>query len=126
MSLPASAKAIAFTVTRDRAAARAFYRDVLGFTLVSDDAYATVFDMNATMLRIAHVPGHVAQPHTVLGWDVPDIVAAVTSLREKGVVFTVHDGMGQDALGIWQPPGRTTRVAWFQDPDGNVLSLTEF
>jgi catechol 2,3-dioxygenase-like lactoylglutathione lyase family enzyme len=115
-----------FIVTRDRAKAKAFYGETLGFTLVSDDQFAAVFDMNGTMLRISTVPGHVAQAHTVLGWEVTDIVAAVQALDAKGIKFTVYEGMGQDALGIWQPPGSTTRIAWFLDPDGNNLSLTQF
>jgi hypothetical protein len=57
---------------------------------------------------------------------VPDIAATVSALRDKGVAFTLYDGFGQDELGIWSPPGGTTKVAWFKDPDGNVLSLTQF
>jgi catechol 2,3-dioxygenase-like lactoylglutathione lyase family enzyme len=121
-----SFKPMTFIVTRDRAKAKAFYGEILGFTLVSDDQFAAVFDMNGTMLRISTVPGHVAQAHTVLGWEVPDIAAAVQALGAKGVQFTIYDGMGQDSRGIWQPPGSATRIAWFLDPDGNNLSLTQF
>ncbi len=124
--LSRSFKPMTFIVTRDRAKAKAFYGETLGFTLVSDDQFAAVFDMNGTMLRISTVPGHVAQAYTVLGWEVTDIVAAVQALEAKGIKFTVYEGMGQDALGIWQPPGSTTRIAWFLDPDGNNLSLTQF
>jgi len=126
MTLPASAKAVSFIVARDRAAAKAFYGSTLGFPLTHEDDFAAVYDQNGTMLRISTMPDHVAQGHTVLGWDVPDIEEAVTALRDKGVAFTVYEGFGQDALGIWTVPGGTTKVAWFTDPDGNVLSLTQF
>ena len=126
MTLPASAKAVSFIVARDRAAAKACYGGTLGFPLTHEDDFAAVYDQNGTMLRISTMPDHVAQGHTVLGWDVPDIEEAVTALRDKGVAFTVYEGFGQDALGIWTVPGGTTKVAWFTDPDGNVLSLTQF
>ena len=82
--------------------------------------------MNGTMLRISTVPDHVAQSHTVLGWEVPDIAAVVAELGGKGVAFTIVAGLGQDERGIWTPPGSKTKVAWFKDPDGNALSLTQF
>jgi catechol 2,3-dioxygenase-like lactoylglutathione lyase family enzyme len=117
---------MAFIVTRDRARAKAFYANILGFALVSEDAFAAVFDMNGTMLRVSTVPDYTPPVHTVLGWEVPDIVAAATALRAKGVKFNVYEGFGQDPLGIWTAPGSGNRVAWFLDPDGNNLSLTQF
>ena len=68
----------------------------------------------------------VAPPHTVLGWQVQDIAAAVLALSAMGVKFTIYDGFGQDHLGIWTAPGSCDQVAWFLDPDGNNLSLTQF
>jgi len=124
--LPASAKAISFIITRDRAAAKAFYGGVLGFTLTHEDDFAAVFDLNGTMLRVSTVPDHAPQPHTVLGWEVADIESTVRSLAAAGVTFNIYDGFGQDALGIWSAPGGTNKVAWFADLDGNVLSLTQF
>jgi catechol 2,3-dioxygenase-like lactoylglutathione lyase family enzyme len=123
---PPSAKAITFIVTRDRAKAKAFYGEVLGFEPVSEDDFAVVFDLNGTMLRISTVKDHKPQSHTVLGWEVPDIVATVTALKAKGVAFNVYPGFGQDELGIWTAPGAGDRVAWFVDPDGNNLSVTQF
>jgi catechol 2,3-dioxygenase-like lactoylglutathione lyase family enzyme len=117
---------MAFIVTRDRAAAKAFYGDVLGFALVDDTEFASVFDMNGMMLRISTVADHAALPHTVLGWDVQDIAATAASLRNKGVAFKFYDGFGQDAAGIWTTPDSAAKVAWFTDPDGNLLSLTQF
>jgi hypothetical protein len=64
--------------------------------------------------------------HTVLGWEVPDIVATVRTLKSKGVTFNVYEGFGQDELGIWTSPRSGNRVAWFLDPDGYNLSLTQF
>jgi predicted enzyme related to lactoylglutathione lyase len=126
MGIPASAKAMTFIVTRDRDVAKAFYGNVLGFKLTHEDDFAAVFDLNGTMLRISTVASHTAQQHTVLGWDVPDIAATAKALRDKGVAFTIYEGFGQDDLGIWISPGGGAKVAWFTDPDGNVLSLTEF
>lgn len=123
---PASAKTMTFIVTRDRPRAMTFYRDVLGFALKSEDDFAAVFDMNGTQLRISMQPDHAASAHTVLGWEVADIVEAVTSLGAKGIMFTLYHGFDQDELRIWTVPGSGTRVAWFLDPDGNNLSLTQF
>jgi len=114
-----------FIVARDRERAKAFYHEVLGFEMTSEDPFAAVFDLNGTMLRIATVKDFEAQPHTVLGWEVSDIAATVKALMAKGVRFTTYEGMGQDELGIWSAPGGT-KVAWFLDPDGNNLSLTQF
>ena len=122
----ASAKAMTFIVTRDRAKAVAFYRDVLGFKFVGEDDFAAVFDVNGTMLRISTRDNFTPQPHTVLGWEVHDIVSTVTALKASGVKFNVYKGLGQDELGIWAAPGGAARVAWFLDPDGNNLSLTQF
>jgi catechol 2,3-dioxygenase-like lactoylglutathione lyase family enzyme len=125
MALPPSAKAITFIVTTDREKAKAFYGGTLGFALTHEDDFAAVFDLNGTMLRISTVAGHMAQPHTVLGWEVGDIAEVAKDLGDKGVVFTVFDGFGQDADGVWSAPSGA-KVAWFSDPDGNVLSLTQF
>lgn len=116
---------MAFIVTRDRTAAVAFYRDILGFRFISEDGFAAVFDLNGTMLRISADKNFTPQAHTVLGWQVPDIVSAVTALRAKGIKFNTYNGLEQDALGIWAAPGGA-KVAWFLDPAGNNLSLTQF
>lgn len=126
MSDLSTAKPMTFIVTADRERAKAFYGGTLGFALTHEDEFACVFDLDGTALRVSAVEGFAAQRHTVLGWEVGDIATAVRGLTAKGVVFTVHDGFRQDELGIWQPPGGDTRIAWFTDPDGNVLSLTQF
>jgi catechol 2,3-dioxygenase-like lactoylglutathione lyase family enzyme len=121
----AAVQPVVFHNVGDRPKAAAFFRDVLGFRLVSDDPFGAVFDMNGTPMRVTEIKGHTPTGHTVLGWNVPDIAAAIRTLTSRGVVMKVYAGFGQDALGIWTAPGGGAKVAWFTDPDGNVLSLTE-
>jgi len=125
MAIPASAKTMAFIVTRDREKAKAFYAGQLGFKLVHEDPFAAVYDLNGTMLRVSTVENHVAQPHTVLGWEVADIAQTALALRDQGIAFTIYEGFEQDELGIWSAPGSASKVAWFTDPDGNLLSLAQ-
>jgi catechol 2,3-dioxygenase-like lactoylglutathione lyase family enzyme len=123
--LPA-AGLMAFVGVRDPNRAKTFYRDTLGLRLVREELpFALVFDVQGTMLRVTVVPELVPAKHTVLGWDVPDIAAAVKSLERGGVSFQRYPGVTQDALGIWTSPSGA-RIAWFHDPDGNILSLTQF
>jgi catechol 2,3-dioxygenase-like lactoylglutathione lyase family enzyme len=121
----ASCDVIAFVATRDPAKARAFYEGTLGLRLVTDDAFALVFDAHGTMLRVATVRELNPPPFTVLGWKVPDIQHAATELRRKGVEFQRYPRLSQDEIGIWKSPGGA-KVGWFKDPDGNTLSLTQF
>ena len=125
MSGLASARVVTFVLTRDREASKAFYTGVLGLPLTGDDGFATVLDMNGTILRITQIEGYQAPPHPVLGWEVPDIAAAIRDLVAKGVTMTIYEGYGQDAQGVWTSPDGKAKVAWFKDPDGNVLSLTQ-
>jgi hypothetical protein len=101
---------------------------VLGLLLISEDEYALVFDAHGTMLRVAIVGEIVLAPYTVLGWQVGDIAAAVRGLAAKGVAFErypwLEKGMDQDGLGIWSAPSGA-KVAWFKDPDGNLLSVSQ-
>lgn len=106
---------------------RAFYEGTLGLRFVSEDQFATVLEANGVMVRVVNVSGvpeHKAAPFTILGWLVTDIEHTVRALQEKGVSFQRYPGMEQDSLGIWTSPS-SARVAWFTDPDGNVLSVTE-
>jgi catechol 2,3-dioxygenase-like lactoylglutathione lyase family enzyme len=116
---------IAFVATRDPDRARTFYRDTLGLTLVSEDPFALVFDTPGVMLRVTTVPHVAAAAYTVLGWRVPDIVTASDDLRNAGVTFERYAGMRQDKRGVWKSPSGAL-VAWFKDPDGNTLSITQF
>ena len=120
-----SCDVIAFVATTEPARAREFYGKVLGLGLVADEPFALVFDAHGTMLRIAKVQEFQPARHTVLGWTVPDISEAVEELKAKGVTFERYEGFNQDDLGIWAAP-HGAHVAWFKDPDGNTLSLTQF
>jgi len=120
-----SGRIVAFAAATDLDRARAFYEQVLGLTVTEVNDFACVFDVNGTMLRVTAVPEVSRAGYTVLGWRVADIAAAVRGLAGRGVVFLRYDGMDQDGDGVWTAPGGD-KVAWFADPDGNVLSLTEF
>jgi catechol 2,3-dioxygenase-like lactoylglutathione lyase family enzyme len=120
-----SASIMAFLATRDAEQALSFYRDTLGLRLLADEPYALVFDANGTMLRVTRVKDMAPAPYTVLGWRVADIGAAVRELAGRGIRFERFVDMEQDQSGVWISPSGA-RVAWFKDPDGNVLSLTQF
>lgn len=116
---------IAFVAATVPSRAKQFYSKILGLKLVSEDDYAIVFDAGGTMLRVAIVQQLQPASYTVLGWIVPDIGRAVADLAKRRVKFQRYSFLDQDDLGIWNSPSGA-RVAWFRDPDGNTLSLTEF
>jgi predicted enzyme related to lactoylglutathione lyase len=120
-----TADLIAFAATTDLDRARVFYEQVLGLPVTEQTDLACVFDANGTMLRVTAVPEVARAGYTVLGWRVADIAAAARELSARGVRFLRFDGMDQDADGVWTSPGGG-RIAWFADPDGNTLSLTQF
>jgi catechol 2,3-dioxygenase-like lactoylglutathione lyase family enzyme len=120
-----TAKLIGFIPTRDAARARAFYETTLGLGFVSDDNFALVFDSNGTMIRIVRAPEFKPFPFTLLGWEVSDIDAAVAGLAAKGVEFSRYSFLDQAPNGVWTAPGGAAKVAWFPDPDGNILSLSQ-
>ena len=105
--------------------AREFYENTLGLTLVSNDPFALVFDANGTTLRVQKVEALEPRPFTAVGWTVNDIQKIVATLKQKNVLCERFPGMAQDAHGVWASASGA-RVAWFKDPDGNLLSLTEF
>lgn len=109
--------------TADGTEARPFYEDVLGLKCLSEDNYGIVFELKGTVLRVQKVPGYVAQDQTAHGWRVDDIEAEIKELIVKGVKFERFPCFEQDDIGIWDTPG--ARIAWFKDPDGNLLSLSE-
>jgi catechol 2,3-dioxygenase-like lactoylglutathione lyase family enzyme len=115
-------KAFVSTTQPDRA--RKFYKEKLGLKLLSEDSYGLEFEANGALLRISIVDKLTPQPFTVLGWDTKDIVSIIKYLNEKGVTFERYDFVKQDESSIWTAPGGT-RVAWFKDPDGNLLSLSD-
>jgi catechol 2,3-dioxygenase-like lactoylglutathione lyase family enzyme len=115
---------VTFLLTQKPEAATGFYRDTLGFNFLRDDGFALVFDAAGTMLRIGKMPAFTPAQYTVLGWEVEDIAGSVSELAAKGVVFERYPNMGQDEQGICTFP-TGDKVAWFKDPDGNVLSLSQ-
>ena len=124
MNVLASSDLVAFVATRHLEAAGAFYGSTLGLALVDANGFANVYDAHGTQLRVTLVESMVSTPYTVLGWRVEDITATIAELAAAGVRFKRFAGMDQDDDGVWVAPGGT-RVAWFSDPDGNVLSLQQ-
>jgi len=117
-------KPIFFLATADPERARLFYEQTLGLEFVADEWPALVFRVGGSMLRIQKVERVLAAPYTAMGWAVADIRATVNRLRNAGVEFQRYDGMKQDADAVWHAPSGAL-VAWFRDPDGHVLSLTQ-
>ena len=119
-------KIMSFVGVRDPEIAKQFYRDKLGLRLVEEQMpFALVFDAQGIMLRVTIVGKFTPHPYTVLGWETRNIAAEIARLVKSGVVFERFPGMPQDDLGIWTAPGGA-KIAWFKDPDGNILSLTQF
>ena len=118
-------KPVLFLATGNAERSRAFYEGVLGLQFVADEPPALVFQVGDSMLRIQKVDQVHAAPYTALGWAVADIRQTVHRLRDAGVVFQRYEGLNQDDDGIWLAPSGVL-VAWFRDPDGHVLSLTQF
>ncbi len=123
-ALPGS-KIIVFAPTTDAVRARAFYEGVLGLRLTNADSFALAFDVGGTTLRVTTVGKLIPAEYTILGWEVDDIAKSVGELRARGVAFLRIPGLEQDDNSVWTSPDGNM-VAWFRDPDGNILSLTEF
>ena len=120
-----TSKIISFVATKNPAVAWEFYERTLGLSLVSDDPFALVFNVNGVMLRVAKVQELTPAKHAILGWDVQDVCAEIEQLTKRGVRFERYAGLPQDEQGIWTSP-IGAKVAWFKDGDGNTLSLTQF
>jgi len=119
-------KLVAFVPSRDPKKAKSFFVDVLGLRLVSEDSFAVVFDSGGIAVRlvdVSSVKDFRPAAFTILGWAVDDIQQTVRGLRERGVTFERYPGMAQDDLGVWTAPSGA-KVAWFKDPDGNILSVS--
>ena len=114
---------VAFVPTKDAEKAKAFYVGVLGLRFVKDDGFALVLDANGIMIRVSKAEFTPA-PFTILGWQVADIEKIVAGLQTKEVRFERFGFLEQDALGIWTAP-TGDKVAWFKDPDGNILSVSQ-
>lgn len=119
-----STNIVAFVPITDGAKARAFYEGLLGLRFVQEDGFAAIFDTNGIRLRAVKMKEFTPAHFTILGWEVKQIDKVVTALRDRGVQFEVFGFFKQDELGIWTAPGGD-KVAWFKDPDGNILSVSE-
>jgi catechol 2,3-dioxygenase-like lactoylglutathione lyase family enzyme len=119
-----STNIVAFVPTKDSEKARTFYEGVLGLRFIKDDGFALVLDANGIMIRVAKVPQFMPAPFTILGWQVKDIGKVAEELQKQGVHFEIFGFFKQDSLGIWTAP-TGDKVAWFKDPDGNLLSVSE-
>ncbi len=115
---------MAFCATAKPEEAKRFYQSVLGLPLVEDSPFAIVFDCNGVELRVQKVPHVAPGTHTTLGWSVTSIESQIRELAAAGVVFEKFPGLQQDQHGIWVAPNGA-KIAWFRDPDGNILSLAE-
>jgi catechol 2,3-dioxygenase-like lactoylglutathione lyase family enzyme len=115
---------IVFIPTKDATRARRFYEKTLGLRFISDDSFAVVMDANGTMVRIVRVEDFTPFPFTILGWQVNDIHKIVAEMTSKGVEFTRYPYFEQSLDGVWTAPGGA-KVAWFADPDGNTLSISQ-
>src|SRR5205814_726821 len=119
-----SAVMCGFAATTNGAASREFYERKLGFRVVSDDAMALVLDACGQPIRIQKLRQHTPQTFTILGWNVRDMAATVQALEAAGVECMRLEGFQQDPHGVMDFPDGT-RVAWFKDPDGNILSVAQ-
>ena len=115
---------IRFVPTADAERARLFYMDVLGLKFVQDDGFALVFRSGGNMVRVVRMGAFSTVPFTILGWETDTIEVRVKHLREKGLEFLRFPHFEQDADGVWTAPDGA-KVAWFHDPDGNVLSISQ-
>jgi catechol 2,3-dioxygenase-like lactoylglutathione lyase family enzyme len=120
-----SAKAVTFVNVADRERALEFYTGTLGLLLLSSDPFGDFLDVDGALLRLTVIPDYEAHPHPVLGWTVADVRATAAALVDRGITFNIYEDLGQDEDGIWTAPDGKVKVAWFLDPDGNVLSLAE-
>ncbi len=124
MSLLRGCELVAVLPTDDLASAKEFYKYVLGLDLVSEDAQAIVFQAHGTHLRVIKMPGTRPAPYTVVGWIVRDIDLVVDELDRSGIHFERYEILHQDQYGVWTTP-KGAKMAWFKDPYGNILSLTQ-
>jgi catechol 2,3-dioxygenase-like lactoylglutathione lyase family enzyme len=115
---------VAFVASSDLERSHAFYSRVLGLKRVEATSYAHEYDAHGTPLRVTIVADHASADFTILGWRVTDVRAAIRELSQHGVVFKRYESLTQDEDGVWVAPSGS-QVAWFEDPDGNVLSLQQ-
>jgi catechol 2,3-dioxygenase-like lactoylglutathione lyase family enzyme len=120
----ANAVVTALVGTMQKDASTAFYRDTLGLKFVTDDGFAAVFEGKNARVRVSRVPAIAPAQYAVLAFQIDDIEKTIDGLAAKGVVFQRYGFFVQDARGVWSAPDGT-KVAWFHDPDLNLLSLVQ-
>ena len=125
MSLGEAATPVIFVYVENGERALAFYRDTLGLKLRSSEPHGDIVELGGALLHLMVMPDFKRHEHPVLGWNVADVPAVVAALRGKGIDFLVYEGFGQDSDGIWTSPDGSNKLAWFADPDGNVLMLAQ-
>src|SRR5438046_1962993 len=117
-------KLVGFALITDSKKSRHFYEEVLGLKFKSEDQFALVMETDANMIRLSPVKEFTPAQHTVLGWEVKEIEKVASFLKERGVAFENYPWMKHNDLGIWDSPSGD-KVAWFKDPDGNVISISQ-
>jgi catechol 2,3-dioxygenase-like lactoylglutathione lyase family enzyme len=123
--MPTLGSLMGFIPTRDGDAARAFYETKVGLRFISDDQFALVFQSGANLIRISRTGSFTPAPYTILGWQSSNVEQDVREMAARGIKFERYDYIGtQDELGIWTSPSGA-KVAWFKDPDGNTLSISQ-
>lgn len=125
MNLAQTGTSVTYAYVTDLVRATGFYTEILGFTVRKRGEHGDTIDMGRSLLHLTPMADHEPGPHPVIGWEVPDVVAFVEALKARGVAMTIYEGMGQDPLGVWTSPDGATKLAWFPDPDGNVLMLSQ-
>jgi len=119
-------KATSSFAVDDLEKARGFYGETLGLgTTVLSEEYG-VMSLRLAGGRDTLVyakPDFAPATYTVLNFEVDDVEAAVDGLLERGVEMRRYEGFDQDERGIARGPG--PKIAWFEDPAGNVLAVLE-
>src|ERR1043165_2456307 len=121
MNLAQTRTPVTYAYVTDSARAVGFYTETLGFAVRNSGEHGDTIDMGRSLLHLTPMDDHKPGPHPVLGWE----VSVVEALKARGVAMTIYEGMGQDAQGVWGSPDGATKLAWFPDPDGNVLMLSQ-
>ncbi len=119
-----SEKLVGFIATAEPRRSQAFYENALGLQLLENSPFALVFEAGSTTIRVQKVERVVISGYTALGWQVSNIARTVEELASRGITFQRYEGLNQNEAGIWRTPDGA-QVAWFKDPDGNTLSITE-
>ena len=106
----------------------AFYRDVLGASHIAtfEPPGLAFFDIGGVRLMLDAIPGAFEHEGSPLYFSVDDLDASVAALREAGVAIEEAPTLiNKDEAGNFGPAGAEEWMAFFRDPDGNVLVFSE-